>query len=155
MSAALGTALLLPLGVAAWHDLRWRRIPNEATLAVVALWMAHALLGGAPRPGDALTAAAAILALGIVAWRLGWLGGGDVKLTAALGLWAGTEHALPLLLVVALAGGALAAAMLALRGRPRPQPAGEAPAPPSPATLPYGVAIAFGGAWLVHRLLLV
>ena len=95
------------------------------------------------------------------------IGGGDVKLIAAVSLWAGLEHFVWFMLVTSLAGGALslislwsrrfggvigarlAALGLATPGgpgavlsdAPRPAPAASA----HPVTLPYGVAIAVGG----------
>jgi len=49
-----------------------------------------------------------VLVVGIMIFALGWLGGGDVKLLAALALWAGPDHLVLLLLMTCLAGGILA-----------------------------------------------
>ena len=46
-----------------------------------------------------------VVGLGLFAREL--IGGGDVKLLAALSLWAGPEHFVSFMLVTALAGGAL------------------------------------------------
>ena len=91
MSLLLGSVLLILLGLAAWLDLDQRRIPNWIVAAIALLWLPYALHSfPAPMPGS-LATAAAVLALGMVVWRLGWLGGGDVKLIAALTLWAGAK----------------------------------------------------------------
>ena len=93
------------------------------------------------------------------------LGGGDVKLLAALAVWAGTAEALRFLLVTALAGGGLAlawlwycrigwAALAPLRaafGGPAVLSSFD-PAAAMDRGLPYGVAIAAGGGWLWLRL---
>ena len=169
MSLLVAALLLTLLALAAWFDLRQRRIPNALPAAVAALWLAAAAQGSAESVILGCATGAALLTVGILVWRLGWLGGGDVKLIAALGLWAGPAHLDALLLGTALAGGGLAlvsyvAARLlsspvllyarAASGRLLPAVAGM----PDPTAwrergLPYGVAIAVGGGWLVHRLL--
>jgi prepilin peptidase CpaA len=177
MDWLFGTALLVLLGLAAWQDLSRRRVPNAIVVAVMVLWTAHALSSGPAGAVEAVGVATAVLAVGFAAWRLGCVGGGDVKLTAALGLWAGAQHVLPMLLVIAVAGGVLAMIFLVLRhpactiilSRPRLAAAaslalGASPAAPAEAgrpmdssasaTLPFGIAIAAGGCWLVHRLVI-
>jgi prepilin peptidase CpaA len=111
-------------------------------------------------PGE-LLAAAAVFAVGFASWRAGLLGGGDVKLLTALAFWVGGSLVVQLVLLTALAGGALAVASLAFRsfGAFVPPvaatilervglPVGRG----ASATLPYGVAIGVSGGWLVHRL---
>jgi prepilin peptidase CpaA len=70
------------------------------------------------------------------AFFAGMMGGGDVKLAAALALWFPPLATVKLLVWMSIAGGILTLALLAshrLRAREgRPQ-------------IPYGVAIAFGG----------
>src|SRR3546814_1397676 len=56
--------------------------------------------------------AAIVLGLGILAFARGWFGGGDVKMLAAVSLWAGPAHLSLLLLVTALAGGLLSLIIL-------------------------------------------
>jgi prepilin peptidase CpaA len=121
--------LLLPAGLAlclaSLHDIAARTIPNALSLAIAALGLAaHLLAGDAP---PALLAALGVLLLGILAWRCGVMGGGDVKLLAACTLLAGPATAPDLLLAVALAGGVLALVYLGLRPLLAP-PAARRPA---------------------------
>lgn len=162
-----GTALHLlapaaALGLLAWSvvtDLRERRIPNEIPGSIAVLWLAqHGLAEGSVPPWSAAAGAVAVLLAASLLWRLGWLGGGDVKLLAALSLWAEGGGLVSFLLLTALLGGALA--LLWLRLLPvavllppmladavRGAPAAEG----SRVTLPYGLAIALAGAWLIHQ----
>ena len=138
------------LGLAALFDV-WRFIiPNAIPAALAALFVVVALTS-APDAGWASHIGAAVVALlaGTSLHRVCLFGGGDVKLMAALALWAGLEHLLDLAIAVALCGGVLAlvlvavrrlvAAVRALPGAPRPRllTVGEG--------VPYGVAIAGGG----------
>lgn len=150
---------LLLLGAAAVSDLARFTISNWVCVALAGLMLAA--MAAAPADYDwarHLGAAAAALAGGAVAFRFGWLGGGDAKLFAAVALWAGVDRLIELLIATVLAGGLLAAALILLRGlaaaahaepyRPRPLPRllwpGEG--------VPYGIAIAAGGAWLAPDL---
>ena len=161
----VGLLLLTLLLRAAWTDIRSRRIENRICAFVAALWPVHLWLSPAPtHPFASLAIALAIFAAATASWRLGWLGGGDVKLLAAVGLWAGPEHALHFLLVTGLAGGALALALLWYRhvgwmlvapmqaAMSSLLPRRAAAVTVDQATLPYGIAIAAGGCWLWLRL---
>ena len=169
MNHPLAIALLIALALAALFDVRYRRIPHALVAVIAILWLATVPELGPSAAAAALATAGGVLVAGIVVWRCGWLGGGDVKLIAALGLWAGPDQVAGLLLTVALSGGALALLAL-MRARILQMPlcvivqfhaARLAPVALrlpawSPAesvrSLPYGVAVACGGAWLVHRL---
>jgi prepilin peptidase CpaA len=101
----------------------------------------------------ALAVAAAALAVGLGLFAARAMGGGDVKLIAAIALWAGPALVLPFLFVVALAGGALSLVMLSA-ARLRPVLVREAvPQPLSALRVPYGVAVAAGGLFVASRLL--
>ena len=89
------TILLTVFGVlmaaAAFEDFRRLTIPNLVPAALCLLWPAYAF-ATAPSLYDALTAAGcgvAVFLVGAVMFARGWLGGGDVKLLAAVTLWAG------------------------------------------------------------------
>lgn len=137
-------SLGLPTGmvVAAIADLRRFELPAGLTPGLAVLYLAVALLEQTAAATLAWHAvmALAVLAAGTVLFMYGLFGGGDVKLLAAAALWAGPDLLPELLMVMALAGGALALLLLALR-RWRPRASGPA-APGAP--VPYAVAIACG-----------
>ncbi|MFO1067232.1 MAG: prepilin peptidase [Geminicoccaceae bacterium] len=155
------TGLLTLLAHAAWTDLTARRIANRTCAALALAWPVQLLLVVPPPSLTAavLGAAAVAVPAGLL-WQRGILGGGDVKLLSALALWAGPADLLPFLLLTGLAGGALAVVWLRLRqggGLLVGAVAGRLAGTLAPATasaladpaLPYGLAIAGAGAWLL------
>jgi prepilin peptidase CpaA len=126
-------------------------IPNWVSIALAAAFLPAAVLMGAG-PGQiglAVLIGLGTLIAGMGMFAVGWIGGGDAKLFAAAGLWMGLGALLPYLLVTALAGGALAVILLALRSvwvRPiaarGPGWFGRLATPGE--NVPYGIAIAFG-----------
>jgi len=155
------------LVIAAVEDVRARRIPNWLTAGVAALYPTYVLASPAAVPWlEALAVAGAILVVGFLVFARGWLGGGDVKLIAAVSLWAGPEHMLLFALITGLAGGVLALATLSwqrllgplglhlealgLLGGPS---AGANDPQPAPTSLPYAIAIAAGGLAVAANLL--
>jgi len=101
--------LVAALAVAAIEDVVRLRISN-LTCGLVALGaIVAAMLAG---PNLALVQNAAvfivILILGTIGFSRGIVGGGDVKLFAAVGLWVGFSSATLLAMSVFLAGGAVA-----------------------------------------------
>jgi prepilin peptidase CpaA len=118
----LGVMQLL-LVVAAWTDFRSLRIPNGVTAAIVALFPFYAILSGMSIEAallQHLSAGVAVLAVGILLFAAGKVGGGDVKLLAGVALWLGWADLAPGLLVIALVGSALCFALLGLRATPLP-----------------------------------
>jgi prepilin peptidase CpaA len=107
-------ALVLTVGVASLTDLRSRRIPNALTLPalLVALlsWFPDAGGGGVLR---ALLCAVATLFVGLLFQAGGVVGGGDVKLLAAVAAFSGWVLFRELLIWTALLGGAIALVVLA------------------------------------------
>jgi prepilin peptidase CpaA len=97
------------VGLAVLSDLRRRRVPNLLVLLTILSglgwrWWSIGALG-------VLSGAAsivAVVALLWLPWSAGGLGGGDVKLAAAVGSWFGLELLPELLLLGAVAGGLLA-----------------------------------------------
>lgn len=142
---ALSLAAAALFMTAAITDIRSRRIPNALPVGLALLGLVRvtaalvtdtAILAALADLGTAF----ALFALGALAFRQGMLGGGDVKLMAAGGLWLGAASIGAYALLTAMAGGLLALVYLALRlavpvtgNSDRPQ------------GLPYGVAIATGG----------
>ncbi|MFX1671689.1 prepilin peptidase [Paraburkholderia sp. A2WS-5] len=143
-------AASMTLVMLAGCDLRIRRLPNTAVAAFAALYFVSAAVTGFGRAACEIHVAAGVAALVVAAvmFRLGWLGGGDVKLAAAVFLWAGPQS-WPVLVVVSTCGLFVALVMLAVAGMQRiPALAGVsvrlgwiAPA----RGVPYGVALALGG----------
>ena len=134
--------------VAAVIDMRTFTISNRLNLTVALLapvyWLSVAL---SPWPGIAvqIAAGATVFALLAAAFYAGMMGGGDVKLAAALALWFPPLVTVKFLVLMSIAGGVLTLGLLIwhrarqLQGRPQ---------------IPYGVAIAFGGlAILAQRFL--
>jgi Flp pilus assembly protein protease CpaA len=96
------------LGLAAITDIRERRIPNKLTGALAALYPVYVLVSPTPVAWlAALGLAAAVFVVGLGLFARELIGGGDVKLLAALSLWAGPEQFVWFMLVTTLAGGAL------------------------------------------------
>ena len=138
--ALLAFAILLLW--AAGEDVRRLIIPNWISLAIVGLYPVFVLTGPAVSNWLLAAGVAAVVLLGglaLFAARL--MGGGDVKLMAAVALWAG-PGGLPLLIsVTAIAGGVVAAALVIVRwGTSRHQGRSA-----RSGVMPYGVAIAAGG----------
>ena len=95
--------------VACAIDLRSRRIPNLLTFSAAALGMAVGSWTGGT--DGAMTSSAgwiAGLAIFFVPFALRGLGGGDVKLLAALGAWVGPTDVIWVALYAGVAGGLLA-----------------------------------------------
>jgi prepilin peptidase CpaA len=167
---------LTMLALAAFKDLRERRIPNPLTGGLALLYPAYVLLSPAPVAWPAaLGIAAVVFLIGLGLFTRDLIGGGDVKLIAAVSLWAGPEHFVLLMLITTLTGGALSLISLfyqrwagvieahlaalglatvgGLGGIVAAAPQSDASAAPPPATLPYAVAIAAGGIAVAIQLL--
>lgn len=145
VATAVAAACLVEAAVT---DLATRQIPDHVSL-LVALAGAVAL-GFLPGPAvaTALLMAATVGGLGVIAWRYGLFGGGDVKLAAALGLWLGTDT-LGLFLFGLLLAILLSAPLFLLArhlGRQRGRTLPPALADPG---YPFGIALAGGGLLLL------
>jgi prepilin peptidase CpaA len=142
----LPDALLMTLGllllVAAGIDVRTYTIPNRLNLLIALLaplfwWSVELPLW----PDIALRIGVALLVFGLLAlaFAVGMMGGGDVKLAAAVALWFPPLATVKMLVVMSIAGGGLTLLILLVHrarrraGRPK---------------IPYGVAIAVGG-WAI------
>ncbi len=142
-SLALCGLLALMLLRAAQTDVQSRTISNAHNLAIAALaplwWWS---LGMAPWPDMALQFALGFVVFWVFAvlFWIGAMGGGDVKLIAALALWLPLQPFLSMLVIMAIAGGVLTLVMLLWHKRARREGQPE---------VPYGVAIAFGGLWVL------
>lgn len=141
-SYVLLSALAIALAVAAYTDIKRRQIDNvlNGTIALAAplfWWASHM---GLAEIGWQIGVALAALVVLAGLFAFGAMGGGDVKLLVALALWIKPAWYVQLLTIMAVAGGALTIAMAAWHvARRRKQKL----------AIPYGVAIAFGGLWVL------
>ena len=145
ISYGLLIALAIALLIAAFTDLRRRQIDNwlNAAIALTApvFWWAS---GMELWPDAAIQLAVGLGAFAVLAALFAFkvMGGGDVKLLAALALWLPFYNFMQLLLIMAIAGGVLTVLLIfwhtARRQRDR-------------IAVPYGVAIAFGGLWVLAQ----
>jgi len=110
-------AYVFPLVMAGLSDLRSLRIPNWLTGAFALAFLPTALLfgGGAVDWLSHLAAGGAVFLGAAILFALRLMGGGDVKLLAAVALWIGLGSLLPFLVLTAVIGGGLAAVVLLLR----------------------------------------
>jgi prepilin peptidase CpaA len=142
ISYVLLIGLAIALLLAAFTDLRRRQIDNglNAGIALAAplYWWASGLGWGAIGLQLAVAAGTFAVLCGLFALRA--LGGGDVKLLTALALWLRPSWFGELVLIMALLGGVLAVAVAGWHLARRRH---------SPVAVPYGVAIAAAGLWVL------
>jgi prepilin peptidase CpaA len=152
-------AIVVPAIALAWgavNDVRAYEIPNFVCLAVLLSYPVFALVTPtAPRLG-ALATGACILAAGLVLFARGWMGGGDIKLLSAVAVWSGPALLPSFAVVTGVSGAVLAGLMLTpLRRLMPPAPATAVAAVSGGSALtqpmPFGVAIAVGGAWVLAQ----
>jgi len=145
----ISLGLMALLGVlmvaAAVSDLRSRTISNRlnAAMALLAVpfWFA---VGWSIWPDIPLQFAAAFAVFLLFAgfFAIGAMGGGDVKMIGAVMLWIPLPLFVPMLAIMAIAGGILSAVML-IQAKIRPSD--------NVIEVPYGVAIAIAGLWALHQ----
>ena len=147
MSGVIANFLIATLAamliVAVVGDLRSRTIPNwlNAAIALSAIpfwWFSGLSLW--PDVAAHVAVAALVFAIFALAFHIGAMGGGDVKLIAAVSLWLSPFAVAKLLVIMSLAGGVLTLAMLIRHRWAKSATALE---------IPYGVAIAVGGFWVL------
>ncbi len=112
-------AAVYPLALvwAVTSDVRHLIIPNWTCIAITAAFLPAALLQGLDYAAIAwhYGAGMALLLAGMILFARNLIGGGDLKLLAAAGVWIGWSGLWPYLLLVALLGGALAMVILIAR----------------------------------------
>jgi prepilin peptidase CpaA len=114
MIAALGFAALL--FAASCFDVLKLRIPNMIPVGLIALFALQFLVGGTfQAPLEHLLAMGLALLILLPLFALNMLGGGDVKLLAAVALWLGMSKLAALLILVGIVGGIFALFWLAMR----------------------------------------
>lgn len=141
-------AMLAVVLIGAIHDVRSLTIPNAVPALIAGLFVPYTVAShftGAQALTDVASALCVFVA-GFALFAAGLTGGGDVKLLAAVSLWAGPRDLATLLLATTLAGAGLALLLVvppfarAMRALRTGTPAAAAPRD----AMPYGVAIAAG-----------
>ena len=160
MAAELVVIVVLPvlLALAAGWDLASYTIPNRLQLALVAAFAIFVLAAGMTPAmlGWHLLAGFLGLAVGFTLFALGFVGGGDVKLFAAIALWLGFDlDLMDFMLIASLLGGALTLILVALRQVPLPaRLTGQSwllRLHDQRAGIPYGVALAAGAFFILPQ----
>ena len=143
VSHVLLGALAIALLYASYDDWRRRIIENWLTGAIAVMaplfWWAsgYALW---PDIGIQIIMSVVLFLLFLGCFVLGMMGGGDVKLIAALALWFSLPVMIQLLTIMAIVGGLLTVAMMISQRMRKDEGAVE---------VPYGIAIAVGGLWVI------
>lgn len=143
LSIALLGLLAALLVTAAVTDIRSRIISNRLNAAIALLaplyWLS---LGMAPWPDmvQQLALGLAVLLIFAGLFSLGMMGGGDVKMLAAIALWLPLGGMAWLLVLMALIGGVVTIAAVAHHRLSKRI---------GPAEIPYGVAIALAAIWVI------
>ena len=126
-------------------DVRTYTISDRLNLAIALLAPVYWLSAGVPLwPDAAIRVGVGILVFMLFAgaFYLNAMGGGDVKLAGALALWFTPYETLKLIVIMSIVGGLLTLVVVGIHrarkkdGRPE---------------VPYGVAIAAGGMWLLAQ----
>jgi len=140
--SALLIVLSVLLIVVAVGDIRTRIIPNwlNGAIALLAIPFWFALGLGPQAILIQIGLSCTVLAVFAACFAIGMMGGGDVKLLAALALWLPFGNMLSLLVWMALAGGVLTLVMLVLKRIRKTTERLE---------VPYGVAISAAALLLV------
>lgn len=141
----LYSGLGLLLAYAAVGDVRSRTIPNWLVLVVAALapamWWAAGLTVW-PDMALQFAVAAGFLVLFAIFFAFNVMGGGDVKLIAALALWFPFGPFLQVLMIMSILGGLITIAMWI---HEKARKSGKI------IEVPYGVAISLAGLWGIHE----
>ena len=148
LSWLLIACLAVLLGVAALLDWRSRTIPNLLNGAIALLAIPFWYASGLDLwPDVALQVGVAIGVFFVfaLAFQLGMMGGGDVKMLSAIALWLPLGSLFQLIVIMSIAGGVLTAAMVVAHRRSHE---------PGRPEIPYGIAISFAGLWLIGERIL-
>jgi len=127
---------------AAITDIRSRIISNRLNIAIACLAPLYWVASGLPAwPDMALQVALGAGVLGLFAFlfALGMMGGGDVKLLAAVALWFPWQALVVLLVIMSLLGGVVT--LITVIHHRMSKRAGQP-------EIPYGVAISLAALWL-------
>lgn len=143
----LGLMALLA-GTLAWIavvDVRTYTISDGLNLAIALFAPVYWWSAGVPFwPDGAIRVGVGVLVFMLFAgaFYLNAMGGGDVKLAGALALWFTPYETLTLIVIMSIAGGVLTLIVVAAHRARKKEGRPE---------VPYGVAIALGGMWLLAQ----
>ena len=149
----------LIVAAAAYQDIKSFKISNEFSLALLILYPAFVLTSDASTQWlSSLGISAVVLSFGFVLFAFKFCGGGDVKLFAATGLWAGPSLFIEFTFVTAITGGAIAIGMWLFNRTAYllpflPQGLTCDPETFAKKPMPYGAAIAVGAVYVAFTLL--
>jgi prepilin peptidase CpaA len=116
MDLAILAVFIFAVCLAAIEDMRVFRIPNWASASVALAFVPYAALHlGLWDIGMHLVIAATIFVITATFWKFRFIGGGDVKLLSAVGLWLGLELAFPFMLLMTGASVVIAVVLLVVR----------------------------------------
>ena len=138
---------IVTLLIAAISDLRAFKIPNILPAVLILLFgIVHAVSGFSSLLLPYLLHFLLALAIGMLLFGRGWIGGGDAKLYASVALWFNWGGAVPLVFLTTLSGLALSIAFIVARmsGMGRNKAGTDQPKNRSERRIPYGVAISAG-----------
>ena len=142
LTYALVGGLAIALIYSIYTDVRYRLIFNRVTLLIALAAPAYwAATGGFNLPdiGLHLRTATIVFIFFLIAFRFGAMGGGDVKLFAALALWWHWIDVVRMVLYASILG-ALVTIVFVMIHKAKQQD--------GKARIPYGVAIALAGLWI-------
>ena len=143
-------ALVAGCTVGAALDVFFRRLPNLLCLALFAFGCGFAIWNnGWIGLGWHLALSLTVLLVGILLFRLRWIGGGDAKFFAAAAVWFPLQRGPEFVLWVAIAGFALVLVWVGYRRTRGLKLSRQSVSPQD--QLPYGVAIGMGtliGFWM-------
>jgi prepilin peptidase CpaA len=154
-------AALTLLLLAAWRDIATRTIPDMAGLLLLAIGGSVRTLEGPSAIALSLGSALLLFVLLMIAYSRGFIGGGDIKIMTALAVGLSPFDSYRFVVATAIAGGVLGITYLLLSRLThfasltrRPSLLGRVFAVESwrirrRGPLPYGVAIAAGGAFVL------
>lgn len=135
--------LAIALIVVVVTDLKSRHISNWLNLIIALgapiLWLANGMTFWPDMIGQ-IGLAVIIFTIFAGLFAIGAMGGGDVKLLTALSLWMHWLTFLELLVIMSIAGGLLTMLMMISKQIRKTK---------GPIKVPYGVAIAFSGLWMI------
>ena len=126
-------------------DVRTYTISDRLNLAIALLAPVYWWSAGVPLwPDAAIRVGVGVLVFMLFAgaFYLNAMGGGDVKLAGALALWFTPYETLKLIVIMSIAGGLLTLVVVAIHRTRKKEGRPE---------VPYGVAIAAGGMWLLAQ----